>query len=49
MTTFLKCYVMSDKSKGLKNRNIVPICVIQKEDDNINLQPIPSHKYMIDI
>ena len=48
MTTFLKYYVMSDKSKRPKNRHILPICVIQK-NDNINLQPIPSHKLMIDI
>ena len=40
---------MSDKSKSLKNRNILPICVIKKINDKINLQPIPSHQFTIDI
>ena len=40
---------MLDKSKSLKNRQILPICVIQKSNDKINLQPIPLHKIIIDI
>ena len=45
---FLKSYIMSDKSKSPKNRHILPICVIQKNNDKINLQPIPSHQFIID-
>ena len=45
---FLKSYVMSNKSKSLKNRHILPICVIQKSNDKINLLPIPSLQLMID-
>ena len=40
---------MSDKSKSLKNRHILRIYVIQKSNDKINLQPIPSHQFIIDI
>ena len=46
---FLKSYVMSNKSKSLKHRHILPIYVIQKNNDKTNLQPIPSRQFMIDI
>ena len=47
---FLKSYVipMLDKTKNLKNEQILQICVI-KNHDKIILQPIPSQKLIIDM
>ena len=48
---FLRSYVMPmpDKSKSLKNEQKLLICVIENNNDNNILQPIPLHKFMIDL